>query len=159
MVYTGHQAYRQNAGNAILSKDRLLLKLYEGALNFLRLARRGMEDNNPKIRGENLSKVIAIMTEFDCALDMETGGEIAENLSGLYRHVIYKLLEINMKNDIKGLDDIEKIISNLKDGFEQAANLIREEKKEQMTAVTQEAPSAIPGYDTHEHKEGMSIAI
>lgn len=156
MVYTGHQAYRQNAGNSVISKEQLLLKLYDGSLIFLRLARRGMEENNPRIKGENISKIIAILTELDSALDMEVGGEIAENLSALYRHVMYRLVEINIKNDLKGLDEVEHILSELKDGFEQAAKLNREKKEAGVPVQTPVPPSP---YGTHEHKEGMRLAI
>ncbi len=151
MVQTGHQAYRQNAGNSVISKEQLLLKLYEGSLNFLHLARRGMEENNPRVKGENISKIIAIMTELDCALDMDTGGEIAENLSTLYRHIIFRLVEINIKNDIQGLDEIEHIIAEIRDGFTQAVLLTREKK---------ESPMVMPPLpQMNEHKEGMRIAI
>ena len=156
MVYTGHQAYRQNAGNSVISKEQLLLKLYDGSLIFLRLARRGMEENNPRIKGENISKIIAILTELDSALDMEVGGEIAENLSALYRHVMYRLVEINIKNDLKGLDEVEHILSELKDGFEQAAKLNREKKETEAAVQTPVPPSP---YGAHEHKEGMRLAI
>ena len=153
MVYTGHQAYRQNAGNSVISKEQLLLKLYDGSLNFLRLARRGMEENNPRIKGENISKIIAIMAELDCALDMEVGAEIAENLSSLYQHIIFKLVEINVKNDIKGLDEVEHILTEIKEGFEQAVRLTKEKKD---TPVQTPVP---PSPYTHEHKESMRIAI
>lgn len=156
MVYTGHQAYRQNAGNSVISKEQLLLKLYDGSLNFLRLARRGMEEDNPRIKGENISKIIAIMTELDCALDMETGGEIAENLSLLYRHVIYRLVEINVKNEITGLDEVEHVLSQIKEGFEEAVKLTREKKEAEAPVQTPVPP---PPYGAHEHKEGMRIAI
>lgn len=150
MVQTGHQAYRQNVGNAVISKEQLLLKLYEGSLNFLRLARRGMEEKNPRIKGENISKIIAIMTELDCALDMDAGGEIAENLSTLYQHIIFRLVESNVKNDLKGLDEVEHIISEIKEGFMQAVKLTREVKETS-------APAPLP--PMNEHKEGMRIAI
>jgi flagellar protein FliS len=152
MVQTGHNAYKQNAGNSIISKEQLLIKLYEGSLNFLRLARRGMEENNPRIKGENISKIIAIMTELDCALDMDTGGEIAENLSALYQHITFKLVDINIKHDIKGLDDVEHILTEIKDGFEQAVKITRDQKMEKQTAMPSQAL-------THEPKESMRIAI
>jgi flagellar protein FliS len=150
MVQTGHQAYRQNAGNSVISKEQLLIKLYEGSLNFLRLARRGMEEKNPRVKGENISKIIAIMTELDCALDMDAGGEIAENLSTLYQHIIFRLVESNVKNDLKGLDEVEHILSEIKDGFMQAVKLTREIK---------ETPASVPLPPMNEHKEGMRIAI
>lgn len=152
MVQTGHHAYRQNAGNSVINKDQLLIKLLQGSLNFLRLARRGMEENNPKIKGENISKILAIMAELDSALDIEAGGDMAENLSSLYQHVIYKLVNVNIQNDLKGLDEVEHILSNIKDGFDQAIKICRETGKDKDSV--QPTPP-----ETYEHKGGMSLAI
>lgn len=152
MVQTGHHAYRQNAGNSVINKDQLLIKLLEGSLNFLRLARRGMEEKNVKIKGENISKVLAIITELDSALDLKVGGEIAENLSTLYRHIIYRLVNANIKNDIKGIDEVELILVNIKDGFDEAVRINRESaKKKQAMPVN---PTEII-----KQKGGMSLAI
>lgn len=150
MVQTGHNAYRQNAGNTIISKEQLLLKLYAGSLNFLRLAKRGMEEKNPKIKGENISKVLAIMTELDCALDMQTGGEMAENLSTLYRHIMYTLVNANIRDDLDALDEVEKIISEIKEGFEEAVKLNK---------ANPELPSHSHSSAHTEKKEGMRLAI
>ncbi len=122
MVQTGHNAYRQNVGNTIISKEQLLLKLYTGSLNFLKLAKRGMEENNPRVKGENITKVLNIITELDCALDMEKGGEMAENLSNLYRHILFSLVNANLENDIETLDNVSNIILEIKSGFEEVLN-------------------------------------
>lgn len=132
-----------------MSQDQLLLKLYDGALNFVRIARRGMEENNPKIKGENISKVIAIISELDCALDMETGGGIAENLSTLYQHIIFRLVEANIKKDISGLDEAESILTTIKDGFLEAAKINRASGQNVQRSQTM----AI------EQKGGMCLAI
>lgn len=154
MVQTGHNAYIQNAGNSVINKDQLLLKLLEGSLNFLRLARRAMEENNTKIKGENISKILAIVSELDCALDMEAGGEIAENLSSLYQHIIYRLVETNVKNDIKGIDEVGLILENIKDGFQEAVRINRSNQTE---AQEQSKPVLAP--EATEQKGGMSLAI
>lgn len=146
MVQAGHNAYKQNSGNTIISKEQLLLKLYAGSLNFIRLARRGMEEKNPKIKGENISKILAIMTELDCALDMETGGEMAENLSMLYRHIMYTLVNANIADDMEALDQVETIISEIKEGFEEVV---------QLNKANPELPHPAPV----ETKEGMRLAI
>ncbi len=148
MVNSGHNIYRQNAANAIISKDQLLLKLYNGSLNFLKLAKRGIEEKNPKISGENISKVIAILTELDCALDMEAGGDIAVNLSSLYRHIMYGLVDANLKNDIDTIGKMEHLLSEVKDGFEEAIRLNREKP------VTTAAPQSISG-----NQEGLQFAV
>lgn len=153
MVQTGHNAYRQNAGNSVINKDQLLIKLLEGSLNFLRLAQRGMEENNAKIKGENISKILAIVTELDCALDTEVGGEIAENLSKLYQHVIYRLVDINVRNDLQGIDEVRHILENIKDGFEEAININRSNQ-----AQEQSKPALAPEV-TEQQRGGMSLAI
>lgn len=146
MVQTGHNAYRQNIGNSIISKEKLLLKLYAGSLNFLSLARRGMEENNPRVKGEYISKVLNIIIELDSALDMEQGGEMAENLSTLYRHILYTLVDANIKNDITALDNVAHLIREIKEGFEEVIK-----QGAQATVQTAQPASEIQG--------GLQVAI
>jgi len=132
-----------------MSKDQLLIKLFEGALNFLRIARRGMEEKNIRAKGENISKLINIITELDCALDMESGGEITRNLSTLYQHIIFSMVNANVKDDLNALDEVEHILMNIKEGFQAAAKINRENKQSSQNIEPQVA----------EHKGGMSLAI
>lgn len=124
MLQTGSYAYKKSASNIVESKEQILLKLYRGMLNFLSLARRGIEINSPKVRGENISKTLAILTELDCALDMDTGGELSENLSSLYRHMMYKLTDANLKNESESIDEVVTLINELYEGFEEAAKTV-----------------------------------
>ncbi|GAB6094292.1 flagellar export chaperone FliS [Desulfatiferula olefinivorans] len=149
MVQTGHHAYRQNASVTVMSQEQLLFKLYDGAVNFTRLAKRGMEEKNPRVKGENISKVIAIVSELDCALDRQVGGDIAANLSSLYQHIIFRLVDANLKNDLPGLDEVESILVKLKEGFFEAAKINRTEQLEARCAQ----PTGV------EHKGGMCLAI
>jgi flagellar protein FliS len=109
-----------------------------------------MEENNPKIKGENISKVMAIVSELDTALDHEAGGDIAANLSSLYQHIMYRLLDSNIKNDISGLDEAEHLLTEIKDGFELAIKLIKENKM---------SPTASHLPPVPEHKEGIRLAV
>ena len=120
MAPTGYAAYRRTAVNVTDSKEKMLLMLYEGAARFLRFARMGIEHKSAKIRGENVSKVIAILTELDCALDRDGGGELVDNLSDLYRYMIDRLTHANVKNDPQALDEVERLLIELKEGFEGA---------------------------------------
>lgn len=146
MVQTGLNAYKQNAGNSVISKEQLLMKLYNGSLNFLALAKRGIEENNPRVKGENITKVLNIITELDCALDLDVGGEMAENLSNLYRHILFSLVNANLENDIEVINDVEKIIREIKTGFEEVLNLAK-------------ANICPPQENDFEQKGGMPLAI
>jgi len=121
MTVKGYAAYSNSIVNRTCGKEDILLMLYEGAVRFVRFARLGIEDKSAKIRGENISKVMAILTELDCALDRESGGDIVENLSALYRYMMDRLTFANTKNDIDALDEVERLLLDVKEGFEGAA--------------------------------------
>jgi flagellar protein FliS len=121
MAYAGLGAYSKVA-TAVESKERILLKLLEGAIRFLGFARNGLELENPRIKGESISRVIDILTELDCALDREVGGELAQNLSALYRYMMYRLTIANLRNDAGILDEVQTVIAQIKEGFEGAMN-------------------------------------
>ena len=137
MTPTGYTAYKHAAISATHSKEKILLMLYEGALRFVRFARMGLEEKSPKIRGENISKVMAILTELDCALDRESGGELVENLSDLYRYMMDRLPHANVKNDTEALDEVGRLLTELKEGFEGA---LQEEPKEAPVEPKNEEP-------------------
>ena len=121
MTSTGYAAYNHALVHTTDNKGRILLMLYEGAVRFVRFARLGIEKKSAKIRGENISKVMAILTELDCALDREMESELVENLSVLYNYMIDRLTVANMKNDTGALDEVERLLLEVKEGFEGAA--------------------------------------
>jgi flagellar protein FliS len=145
MTATGYDVYKRAAINTVHGKEKILLMLYEGAVRFLRLAGMGIEEKSAKIRGENISKVIGILTELDCALDRKAGGELVENLSDLYQYMVDRLVHANVKNDPAALDEVERLLTEIKDGFEGAAQKI----------VTTQAK----GNEPNTVEEGVCLAI
>lgn len=127
MYQTGCSVYKQSAANTVEDKRLILLKLYEGMLVFLGCAQRGIMDNSARIRGENISKIIAIINELECALDHEKGGEISAQLSRLYQYSTDRLLYASRHNDLEALEQVKQVVTVLKDGFEKA---YREQKKD-----------------------------
>jgi len=121
MTPTGYAAYNQAVVHTTDNKEQILLMLYAGAMRFVRFARLGIEKKNATIRGENISKVMAILTELDCALDREIGEDLVEKLSGLYHYMMNRLTIANVKNDASALDEVERLLGELKEGFDKAA--------------------------------------
>jgi flagellar secretion chaperone FliS len=116
-----YQAYRKSAITSAETKEQLLLMLYDGALQFTHIARMGIAQQMPKVRGENISKVLAILTELDAALDRSSGGELAKNLSGLYGYMINRLTQANLQNDAAALDEVAHLLAEIREGFAAAA--------------------------------------
>ena len=121
MIATGYNGYKNTIVNTACSKEKMLLLLYEKVLFCLKIARKGIEEENPRIKGENISKVLAILTEFECALDKENGGNIAESLDGLYRYCTDRLTAANINNDHSAVQEVETILTELYEGFKEAA--------------------------------------
>ena len=120
MAMRGHSAYNQTIIQTVDDKGKILLMLYDGAIKFVRYARSGIEENDPKTKGENISKLLAILNELDCALNREMSEDYIENLSFLYRHMMNLITIANIKNDTGPLTEVESILSELKEGFEAA---------------------------------------
>ena len=145
MTPTGYAGYRNVIANTIENKEEILLILYERTLAAVGIAKRGIEEKNAKLRGENISMVMAILTEFDCALDREKGGELAENLAVLYRYLMDRLTVANVKNDAEALEEVERLLGKLYEGFKGAA------QREAMPVYAKNAESEMMG--------GLAIAI
>ncbi|NVM21123.1 MAG: flagellar export chaperone FliS [Desulfobacterales bacterium] len=120
MTTSGYDAYNNSLAHTTDNKEKILLMLYDGAIKFVRFARMGIEKKSAKIRGENVSKAMAIIVELDCALDRRIENELVENLSDLYRHIMDRLTVANVNNDPGPLAEVEKLLVTLKEGFEGA---------------------------------------
>ncbi len=107
-------AYTQVMVNASTTPLDLIILLYDGAIDYLKKALFYINqgDNSQKIR--YLSKVMAIVEELLSSLDMEEGGEVAENLQNLYVYILKETTIANAKNDVKKVKHIEILLKELR---------------------------------------------
>ena len=108
----GITAYQDNAVTT-QSRGRLIVMLYDGAIKFLRLAIREIENNNYEAKGRYINKAIDIINELNAVLDMDAGGEIASNLRKLYIFMINRLSQANIKSDAQLVRDVIKLMEEL----------------------------------------------
>jgi len=98
---------------------RLVSLLFDGAVNFLKVARGKMEQRDIAGKGIYLGKVTAIVGELNSSLNMEQGGEIARNLRRLYDFILDRLLKANLKNDLVALNEAERVLEMLRSGWKE----------------------------------------
>ncbi len=146
MIATGYAGYKNVMTNTTENREEILLMLYEGALISLRIARQGIREKNPKLKGEKISKVLAILTELDCALDRENGGDLVDKMAALYGYMVNRLTTANIRNDPEALEEVEQLLGELYEGFKEAAD--------QMAGESVLAENTAP-----EMMRGVSIAI
>lgn len=103
---TPNQIYAAYENMQIQSMDKLkiVVLLYEGAINFMHQAKKHIKNKNYAEKGKYIGKAEDILIELCSSLDMENGGEIALNLSRLYDYVLYQLTMANLKNKTEFVD-------------------------------------------------------
>jgi flagellar protein FliS len=95
------------------NKGRLIVMLYDGAIRFLRQAIREMESNDYAAKGRSIAKAQDIILELNTVLDMEAGGEIAQNLRSLYNFMLRHLSQANLKCDVHMVREVISLLEDL----------------------------------------------
>lgn len=108
----GISAYQQ-ATVGTQSKGRLIVMLYDGAIKFLKLAVRELEAQNYAAKGQYINRAQDIISELNAVLDMEAGGEIAENLRKLYVFMQRRLSQANSKRDPQMIREVITLLEEL----------------------------------------------
>jgi len=115
------QQYRQNhiqGGVETASPHRLVQMLMEGALEKIMAAKSYMENKDIAKKGETISWAISIIDGLRSCLNGDAGGEVAQELFALYSYMEQRLLEANMKNDQKMLDEVAQLLIQVKSGWD-----------------------------------------
>ncbi len=123
----GYSAYR-DTGVKTASQGKLVVMLYDGMIRQLDAAIKCFgetEDIGPS-EIENLNthivKTQEILTELMVSLNMDDGGEIANNLMSLYVYFNQELLNANISHDKQKILNIRNMINQLRDSWAFASN-------------------------------------
>ena len=121
MILAGNlQSYRQISMQTA-PPTQLVLMLYDGALRFLAAADQGFDLEDPLDRNlaihNNIRKVQDILRELVVTLNLEAGGEVAENLRDLYVYFGERLQESNLKKEREGLVEVVERLTVIRDAW------------------------------------------
>ncbi|ADR19104.1 flagellar export chaperone FliS [Calditerrivibrio nitroreducens] len=116
------------------TKGKLVLLLYDGAIKFINMAVKGIEEKNIVAAHENIIKAENILYELLSTLNMEAG-EIAENLFKLYDFAIWQLVEANKTKDAEKLTPVLGILKTLRDAWKE---VVTQEELEKQTVNNQQ---------------------
>jgi flagellar protein FliS len=99
------------------SQIELIVKVYNGAINNLSRARRSIQSGDISSGYQAFEDSKKFLVHLYTTLNMEKGGEIAQNLSSLYSFLINEINLVQASRDLKQLDEIMAILSNVKEGW------------------------------------------
>jgi len=97
---------------------RLIQMLMQGGLDRIAQARGAMEREAYGEKGMLIGKAINIIGGLRDVLDKEAGGELATNLERLYEYMTMRLFEASRHNDVSKLDEVAKLLSEIKSGWD-----------------------------------------
>lgn len=100
------------------SPHQLIQLLMEGALSRIAQAKGAMTHGNMGEKSTLIGKAISIIGGLQGSLDMDTEGEISNNLDSLYDYMVRRLLEANLKNDDTILDEISGLLLEIKGAWD-----------------------------------------
>lgn len=95
----------------------LVVMLYDGALASLRHTHDAMQRNDLVAKRQSIRKALQIVQHLQSSLNMEEGGEVAQHLDVVYREVISRVLEANLKRDPAPLEECIRLLTPIRDAW------------------------------------------
>lgn len=124
-MYQQYQQYQQSAISTA-SPEELTLMLYNGAIKFINLGKLHIEKKEIEQANNAIKRAQDIIYELNNTLDMNY--EISNNLRSIYTFILEKLLDANIKKDVKFLDEALPLIEEIRDTWKEAMKEARKIK-------------------------------
>jgi flagellar protein FliS len=116
-----YQQVRSHGGVESASPHGLITLLMDGALERLVKARAHMVRGEVAAKGESISRCIEIIGGLRDSLDPKVEPTMVGRLDSLYEYMSRRLLQANMHDDATILDEVSKLLQQVRDSWVQIA--------------------------------------
>ena len=103
--------------------EKLMIMLFDGALQFLQKAKTAIEEKNLKERAFNIESARKIIRELMRTIDLDNGNDVAKRLFRLYNQMAMKLIKANVSRNSSLIDDVMEDLTNIRWGFQKAIEI------------------------------------
>lgn len=109
-----------DAGSGVesASPQRLIQMLLEGAIARVAGAGAALRRGAVASKGEQISAAISIIDGLRASLDFDRGGEVAANLEQVYEYMSRRLVEANLHNDERRLQEVHALLRQIKQAWD-----------------------------------------
>ncbi len=104
----------------------LVIMCYEKVIQCLKQARDHFINQEIEQKAIKLQKALDIINELQSCLNLEKGGQIARNLDSIYTYLSKRILLGDIHGDITAFDEGIRILTELKDAWDQVATECKE---------------------------------
>ena len=109
---------KNDAQTSYASPHQLMLMLFDGAIEAMSMTVGAIQNNNFELRSKQSTRSITIFNGMRECLDMETGGELANNLYSLYQYMTKELFRASFKNDADTVQNIQSMLKDIRGSWE-----------------------------------------
>ncbi len=113
-------AYRSvSAHGAIADADphALVLTVMEATLARLNTARACIEHKETRRKAGLLHSSVILVAELRGSLDLDHGGQLAQNLSDLYEYMTRRLIHANLNNDVAAVSEVASLLGEIREAW------------------------------------------
>jgi len=122
MQIYGQSQYKQ-MDITTADRGKLVVLLYEGAINFLKMAKKCIHERNMEGKGTYINRAHDIILELSYSLNMEDGGQIAKDLRSLYWFMEKHLVRAKIERDgTQKIDEVISMLSTLNEAWKEILN-------------------------------------
>ena len=128
MAFGNPYAAYQTTAVKTASQGKLVVLLYQGVVRELSAAQQCFDPSEKlpateiEAFGKHIMKAQEIINELQVSLDMDKGGQIAQNLMSLYVYFNRELMDANINKDKEKLTFVQNMMAQLLDAWESASN-------------------------------------
>jgi len=125
-------SYQQIGSDSdILGADphRLIVLLFDGAEAALIKAQDCLAAQDVTGRSDALLKAIDIITSgLSASLNLEQGGEVAQNLKSLYDYMVSRLIHANIHQDPRAISEVQKLLGEVSGAWREMGENLRKQQ-------------------------------
>ena len=121
--YSKYIKQYQTSNITTATPEKLMILLFDGALQFLQKAKTAIAENNLKERAENIEGARKIIRELMRTIDLENGNDVAKKLFRLYNKMAMNLIKANVQRRSDKIDEVIVDITNIRWGFQKAIEI------------------------------------
>ncbi len=103
--------------------EKLMIMLFDGALQFLQKAKTAIAEKNLVERSQNIDGARKIIRELMRTIDLENGNDVSKRLFKLYNKMAMNLIKANVQRNANLIDEVIEDISNIRWGFQKAIEI------------------------------------
>lgn len=113
----------QTSNITTATPEKLMIMLFDGAVQFLQKAKTAIEEKNIPERTANIDGARKIIRELMRTIDLENGNDVSKSLFRLYNRMAMKLIKANVSKNVFLIDEVIEDLSNIRWGFQKAIEI------------------------------------